>query len=295
MAPCSHVRGGVAKARALLQIAAMPQDVATAIEDIAAEVFAAIGSGRQITPFSARPGGLTSDDAYRVTAAVERLRQARGEKAIGRKIGFTNRNIWPEYGVDAPNWGYVTDRSVRDLAATPALPLAGFVDPKIEPEIVFGLSAAPAPDMDETALMDCIDWVAHGYEIVQSIFPNWKFKPSDTAAANAMHGALLIGPRQAFKPRAAQWLEELATFEIGLYRNGVLADSGRGANVLDSPLSALRHLVGLLANAPVNPPLKAGEIVSTGTLTRALPVAPGEAWHTRLRGIALDGITLRFV
>jgi len=109
-----------------------------------------------------------------------------------------------------------------------------------------------------------------------------------------MHGALLIGPRHAFKPRAAQWRHELASFTVELYRDGELADRGAGANVLDSPLKALRHLVGLLAGDRVNPPLKAGEIVSTGTLTRALPVAPGEAWHTRLSGIALDGIALRF-
>jgi len=264
----------------------------TNVDAIAAEVLAALDAPRQITPFSSRPAGLTQDDAYRVAARHAALRRARGETAIGRKIGFTNRLIWPEYGVYAPNWGYVTDRSIHDLAVP--LPLATFVEPKIEPEIVFGIGRAPCAGMDETALMDCIDWVAHGYELVQSIFPNWKFAPADTAAANAMHGALLIGPRHAFKLRAAEWRRELATFKIELYRNGELADRGSGANVLDSPLSALRHVVGLLANDPDNPQLEAGEIVSTGTLTRALPVAPGEVWHTKLNGIALDGIELRF-
>jgi 2-oxo-3-hexenedioate decarboxylase len=271
----------------------MQHDATTRIDAIAAEIFATLGSGRQITPFSARPGELTNAEAYRVTAAVERLREARGEKPVGRKIGFTNRIIWPEYGVDAPNWGYVTDRTTQYLSAA-AVPLDDFAEPKVEPEIVFGLSAAPSPDMDETALMDCIDWVAHGYEIVQSIFPGWKFKPEDTVACNAMHGALLIGERHAFKPRAAEWRRELQAFEIDLCRNGVLADSGRGANVLESPLLALRHLVGLLADDPVNPPLKTGEVVSTGTLTRALPVAPGETWHTEVRGIPLAGERLVF-
>jgi 2-oxo-3-hexenedioate decarboxylase len=64
--------------------------------------------------------------------------------------------------------------------------------------------------------------------------------------------------------------------------------------VLDGPLSALRHLVGLLARDPVNAPLAAGEIVTTGTLTRAMPVAAGQNWSTVLEGIALDGISLRF-
>jgi len=259
---------------------------------IAAEVLAAVDRRRQITPFSQRPGGLTQGEAWRVTAGIVRLRQARGETIVGRKIGFTNSRMWAEYGVDAPNWGYMTDGSVADLKS-PA-PLAAFIDPKIEPEIVFGLGAAPRAGMDESALMACIDWVAHGFEIVQSIFPQWKFTPADTVAANAMHGALLIGPRHPFKPRAEQWRGELASFTIELCRNGEVADRGAGANVLESPLNALRHLVGLLASDPVNPPLKAGEIVSTGTLTRALPIAPGETWRTRLSGIALDGIELRF-
>jgi 2-oxo-3-hexenedioate decarboxylase len=50
----------------------------------------------------------------------------------------------------------------------------------------------------------------------------------------------------------------------------------------------------LLAGDPVNHALAAGEIVTTGTLTRAMPVRPGETWSTTLSGIALDGIKLRF-
>ena len=70
-------------------------------------------------------------------------------------------------------------------------------------------------------------------------------------------------------------------------------DHGHAANVLDGPLYALRHLVGLLAGEPDNPPLAAGEIVTTGTLTRALPIAPGETWTTELFGVALPGLSVR--
>lgn len=265
------------------------------VEDIAGEVLATLGSGRQIASFAGRPGGLTIEDAYRVLARLGKAFQARGEHLVGRKIGFTNRTIWPEYGVYAPIWGFVTDRTVRDLSASTTLSLAGLAEPRIEPEIMFGLSRAPTPDLDEAALAGCIDWVAHGFEIVQSLFPHWKFTPPDTVACNALHGALLIGPRHAFQPRAAEWLRELASFEVDLACNGALADRGHASNVLDSPFLALRHLVQLLAQDRVNPPLAAGEIISTGTLTRALPVAPGESWRTRLRGLPVEGIELRFV
>jgi 2-keto-4-pentenoate hydratase len=261
---------------------------------IAAEAFDALGNARQVSPFSSRPGSLSVDDAYRVTPLVRQRYEARGAKAVGRKIGFTNRTIWAQYGVYAPIWGYAFDCTVHDLAAVETLSLAQFSEPRIEPEIMFGLGAAPAAEMDETALLACIEWVALGFEIVQSIFPGWKFSAADTIAANGVHGALLIGPRHPFAPRAAEWRRTLSAFEIELSCNGKLVDRGHAGNVLDGPLSALRHLVGLLANDPVNPPLAAGEIVSTGTLTKAMPVAAGETWTATPAGIALDGIRLRF-
>jgi 2-oxo-3-hexenedioate decarboxylase len=273
----------------------MDQDDATqARQSIAAEAFAALVGTRQIPPFSSRPGGLSVDDAYQVTPLVRRMYEAGGAKVIGRKIGFTNRTIWSQYGVYAPIWGYVFDRGLHDLAAIERLPSAPFSEPRIEPEIIFCLSAAPSARMDEMALSSCIDWVALGFEIVQSIFPGWKFSAADTVAANGVHGALLTGPRHRFAPRAAEWQRTLSTFQIDLNCGGRLIDRGHAENVLGGPLSALRHLVGLLAGDPLNPPLAAGEIISTGTLTKAMPVAAGEVWTATPTGIALDEIRIRF-
>jgi 2-keto-4-pentenoate hydratase len=264
------------------------------LDKIAAEAADALTNTRQIPPFSARPDGLTIDDAYRVTPRVRKIYQARGSKVVGRKIGFTNRTIWDQYGVYQPIWGYVFDETARNLVETETLALQPFSEPRIEPEIIFGLGAAPSADMDELALASCIAWLALGFEIVQSIFPGWKFSAADTVAANGVHGALLIGRRQPFAPRASEWLRTLSGFEIDLDCNGRLIDRGRAGNVLDGPLSALRHLVELLASDPVNPPLAAGEIVSTGTLTKAMPVAAGEVWTATPTGIALDAIRIRF-
>ncbi|SRR5579871_3760614 len=264
-------------------------------EAIAAEALAAIDDARQIAPFSARYPGLTLDDAYRISARLCALRTARGERVIGRKIGFTNRTIWAEYAVYAPMWGFVFDTTVHDLppprqAAQYPFKLAPFAEPRIEPEIVFRLAAPPAPDMDEAALFGCIDWVAQGFEIVQSVFPGWKFAPADTVIANGLHGALLLAPRHpAGFGSATEWVSNLAGFEIKLLRHGTVVDRGHAANVLDGPLSALRHLVGLLARGPVNSPLASGDVITTGTLTRACPISPGESWSTTLHGIELDG------
>jgi len=269
--------------------------MAADVEAIANEALAAIDNGRQIASFSVRHSDFSLDDAYNVTAAMRATRLARGERVLGRKIGFTNRTIWAEYGVYAPMWGYLYDTTVRNLVDLGgAFPLAGLAEPRIEPEIVFGLARAPAQGMDDAALIGCVEWVAHGFELVQSIFPNWKFSPADTVAANGLHGALLIGPRHPVGARAEEWRRTLTAFDIDLKCNGAPMDRGRAGNVMEGPLSTLRYVMDLLANDRANPPLAPGEILTTGTLTKALPVKPGETWSTELMGVALEGISVRF-
>jgi 2-oxo-3-hexenedioate decarboxylase len=264
------------------------------VKTVADEVAASLLGHRQISNFSSRPGGLTLAQAYRVTAQLRAVFEARDEKITGRKIGFTNREMWKVYGVQSPIWGYTTDRTTHELASTPALRIKDFVAPRIEPEIMFGLKAAPWPGMSEAALLDCTEWVALGYEVVQSIFPGWKFAAADAVAAHCVHGALLIGERHAIAPRKTEWQHELATFQVELYCDGKLSQRGSGALVLDSPLLALRSFIELLANDSYNPPLRAGEIISTGTLTLAMPVSAGESWTAKVSGIALEEIALRF-
>ncbi|MEO8305843.1 MAG: hydratase [Betaproteobacteria bacterium] len=262
---------------------------------IATEIFAALGKGTQVAPFSSRVDGFDLQIAYRVAMEVRAMRTARGEYAVGRKIGFTNRTIWAEYAVWAPIWGYVYDRTVTDIPTGVAqFALDGLAEPRIEPEIVFGLASTPASGMDDAKLLGCLDWVAHGFEIVQSIYPGWKFAAADTVAAFGLHGALLIGARHRIAPDSDRWRATLNSFEIDLLCDGLVEDRGRAANVLDGPLSALRHLVELLERDPAQPPLAAGETVTTGTLTRALPISPGQTWSTRLRGVALGGLRVRF-
>ncbi|MFO1144622.1 MAG: hypothetical protein U1E59_20060 [Amaricoccus sp.] len=257
---------------------------------IAAGLLALWGTGRQIA--RGQWPGLDFAQAYRVTARVAAARRGCGERPVGRKIGFTNTSIWPNYGVDSPMWNYVYDSTLRALGPDATLDPEGLPEPRIEPEIVLGLSAAPDPGMDEAALLGCIDWVAHGFEIVQSVYRDWRFSGPEAAAAFGLHGRLFVGPRQPIAGDRAAWGEALPRLRVTLLRDGAPVAEGRGSDVLGGPVSALRFLVAEIARHPANPPLAAGEIVTTGTLTDAQPVAPGETWSTRLEGVPLDGLTL---
>lgn len=217
------------------------------------------------------------------------LRIARGEQPIGFKIGFTNHTIWPIYGVHAPIWAPVFDNSVRLLDSPRARIETGrWMQPRLEPEIVFGVGRVPAGS-DPASLLAAIDWIAHGVEIVHSAFADWKFSAAEAVAAFGLHAALIVGPRHpvsAFRdPRA-----ELAALTIHLEAGHQAPVIGHGAHVLGSPLTALGHLVEQLGRRGRQ--LESPAIVTTGTLTDAMPLAAGQHWTTRFDGITLDGLAL---
>lgn len=267
--------------------------------DIATIILAALDEGRQIAPFSEKDPQFGLEAAYAAADALIAMRMARGEQPVGWKIGFTNRTIWDEYGVHAPIWGptyNTTTRAFDPALGRAELDAARFVEPRIEPEIVFRIARPPRADMDDGALLGCIDAVGHGFEVVQSIYPGWRFAAADTAAAAAMHGALVHGPMVTIDHgAAADWIAKLGTFEILLFRNGMEVDRGAAQNVLGGPLAALRHFVAGLEERPMARGIEPGDLVTTGTVTRAFPVAAGETWSTRVEGLPLPGLQLHFL
>ena len=225
------------------------------------------------------------------------MRLAEGARAVGRKIGFTNPAMWAQYGVSAPVWAYVYDTTVTyldDTAVTQTSSLRGFVNPKIEPEIIFHFHSAPPLGGDMAAVMACVDWVAHGFEMVQSHYPGWKFQAPDAIADRGLHARLLVGKRQAVDALGAGLQEALADFTLVLSEGGVARETGKGANVLGNPLAALTHLMQVLAKQLPHRPLQANELVTTGTVTSAYSVLPGQTWQTAINGIALPGLSVVF-
>jgi len=63
---------------------------------------------------------------------------------------------------------------------------------------------------------------------------------------------------------------------------------------LGHPASALAHLASVLSRQPQFEPLAAGEIITTGTLTAAMPIKPGEVWESNYAGVPITGLRLTF-
>lgn len=246
-----------------------------------AQVLAHTDSGAPWPPHAGWPADLAS--AYRDALAVRALREARGERPAGFKIGFTNRTIWARYRVFAPIWGTVWDSTLQHCPQGEAtVELARLCQPRLEPELVFGLRAAPPPQATLEQLFESLDWLATGVEIVQSHCPDWRFEAPETVADGGLHARLFVGPMQPVRGWAGSGAAldaRLAACGVRLSRDGAAVETGRGANVLDGPLHALQHFVHELQRCPGAPAPAAGDVVTTGTWTDAWPLGPGQDWH----------------
>lgn len=266
------------------------------IHALAGRLIAAYDSATPLAPITARNPDFDVTAGYDVLQEIEARRVAGGWTPVGRKIGFTNRTIWPRYGVWLPMWAHVWAHTVHHAVANRAtLDLAPFVQPRIEPEVVFKLKSPVPIAADALQALACVEWIAPGFEIVQSHFPGWKFTAADCTAAFGLHGALVVGtPLRVTDGNRAALAAALPTFTLTLRREAAVIDTGVGANVLDSPALALVHLASVLAQQPQFPPLAAGELITTGTVTDAWPVAAGETWSSDYGALGLPGVELTF-
>ena len=273
-----------------------------ATDEIARHVMSAQDRVAELEPITSRHPGFDLSAAYDVARYIHDHRVAEGARPVGRKIGFTNAEMWRLLGVQEPVWGYVYRHTLTECSdGMVKLDLDRFRQARIEPEIVVHFRNTPPPGASEASdILSCIDWIAHGIEIVQSHFPGWKFQAPDTVADAALHGALIVGRPVPLGQLGHNLLSTLAEFSVDLSCDEALLETGYGRNVLGSPISAVSYLIRSIAaqnqaSSIQAPPIQAGELITTGTLTKAYPVRPGESWRTRLHGIDLPGLEVRFV
>lgn len=259
----------------------------------------------RLLPLLSASEPLSVDDAYDIARRVLDIRVAQGEQPVGRKIGFTVHKTWGKYGVTddvrIPIWAHIYDSTVRFAEDNHGKQcLVGALQPRIEPEIVFKLGRAPAPDATLDELAECIEWMAHGFEIVACPFSNWEFTVADSIAAFGLHGTLIIGEPHVLSSATRHNLAQiLAASSVSLSSStdstGTLRAAGFFNDEADSPLHALWHLHQLLKTQPQFAQLSAGEIITTGTWTDAYPIEAGQTWITAFSGVALPGLTVSFV
>ena len=260
---------------------------------LAQELIDAYANKTFVAAPSSREGGIDLDTAYAVEAEIAAARRASGHQTVGWKVGYANKAVWRALKLETLVWAHIYDDTVRyaDWNDT-KLSIASMLAPKIEPEVVFKLATVPASN-DPVAILEAMEWYALGFEIIDCVFPDWKFQPADFVAARGLHAALVVGEPVYVEPQdIAGLVTDMAAFTVRLLRNNEMVEEGAAKNALKSPVLCVAELAAALKRRG-GETLQAGDIISTGTLTTSLPIAPGDTWIGSLSGIPPSSLTLR--
>jgi 2-keto-4-pentenoate hydratase len=282
---------------------ALDGDAAKALEMLAA----ARATGQPCPPVR---GLLPAGDvaaAYAVQSAWVADQIAAGARVVGRKIGLTNPVVQAQFGVDRPDFGVLFDA----MACGPRTPIDGArtLQPKIEAEIAFvlaedltGAMIGPAEVAAATA------YVVAALEIVDSRIEGWDITIVDTIADNGSSGLFVLGDRR--QPlgdldlaECAMTLRRVAGGAGGAGSadgaggadgavgagggSGEVVSTGMGAACLGHPLAAVAWLAAAVRDH--GRPLRAGEVVLSGSLGPMVTVAPGDAFVADITGVGQVG------
>ncbi len=255
------------------------------IQAMAADLYTALRNQQMIDPLSTREPNMTIEDAYAVSSGLLQKRiELDGEKVIGKKIGVTSKAVQNMLGVHQPDFGYLTDAMVVDESESLSL-TTKMIQPRAEGEIAFVLKHdLIGPGITASDVLRATDFVVPCFEIVDSRIEDWKIKIQDTVADNASCGYFLLGS-QAADPRKL----DLSTVGMVVELNGQVVSTGAGAAALGaSPISCVVWLANTLGRFGV--PLKAGEVILSGSLVPLQPVKAGDYMSVSIGGIGRTAV-----
>ena len=255
------------------------------IQAMAADLYTALRNQQMIDPLSTREPNMTIEDAYAVSSGLLQKRiELDGEKVIGKKIGVTSKAVQNMLGVHQPDFGYLTDAMVVDESESLSL-TTKMIQPRAEGEIAFVLKHdLIGPGITASDVLRATDFVVPCFEIVDSRIKDWKIKIQDTVADNASCGYFLLGS-QAADPRKL----DLSTVGMVVELNGQVVSTGAGAAALGaSPIRCVVWLANTLGRFGV--PLKAGEVILSGSLVPLQPVKAGDYMSVSIGGIGRTAV-----
>jgi 2-keto-4-pentenoate hydratase len=224
--------------------------------------------------------------AYAVQQGLVQKRLADGAVVVGRKIGATSKAVQDQLGVDQPDFGYLLD--VMDVSHDSPISMAALLQPRVEAEVAFRLSADIAPEAEDEITLDAVraavEVALPALEIVDSRIAGWDIKFTDTVADCASSALYVVGDD-------GKTLDELSPVdvEMTLSINGEVRSSGNGAACLGDPLEALRWLA--VQCYRFGDPLRAGQVVLSGALGPFVPFAAGDRVEASISGFAPLNVT----
>jgi 2-oxo-3-hexenedioate decarboxylase len=231
--------------------------------ELAARLLKAVADRTAIDQLSAEVPDLNLAAGY----AVQRLIRDAAGPLVGWKLGVTSRAKQAQVGVRSPIFGFLAGANALDLGEP--LDTSALIQPRCEPEIVFTLGRDLAgPHVTAADVIAASSGVAVGIEVLDSRYRDYRFTMADVIADNTSAGRFVVG---APVPPAGI---DLRLVGVLLEKNGELVATASGAASLGHPAAAVAWMVRAMAADGEG--LRPGEVVLSGGLTAAVPVAPGD-------------------
>ncbi|MDO8778410.1 MAG: fumarylacetoacetate hydrolase family protein [Burkholderiaceae bacterium] len=242
-----------------------------------AELYEAWAVGRAVQPITDREPAITIQEAYQIQLETVRLREASGSRIVGKKIGVTSNAVMEMLKVDQPDFGHMLSDMAYRTGEVVSLNKA--LIPRGEGEIAFVLKHdLTGPGLTNADVLNATDRVVPCFEIVDSRIRDWKIKIQDTVADNGSSFAYVLGDTSA-DPRQI----DLVNVRMVLEKNGEVIGTGTGAATMGNPVTAVTWLANTLGRLGI--PLRAGEVILSGSLSIMFAVAPGDSIRMSLEGI----------
>jgi 2-keto-4-pentenoate hydratase len=220
-------------------------------------------------------GGL--DDGYAVQRIVHERTSAE-RRRVGRKVGLTSPAVQRQMQVDTPDFGVLyADMAYGDAEPIPAGVL---LQPRVEAEVAFVLGEdLPERPVTGPEVLRAVAFVLPAIEVVDSRIVDWDISIFDTVADNASSGVFVTGGA----PRSLLDVGDLRSSEMELVVDGEVVSAGSGDACLGHPLNAVVWLANVVAER--GDPLRAGELVLSGSLGPLVPVRPGRTYEATITGL----------
>lgn len=225
------------------------------------------------TPLTDDYPELDVPTAYTIQDAVVQARRDAGAVMVGAKLGLTSAAKQKQMNVSEPLYGWLSDDMTIDTGEE--LVCDRFIQPRCEPEIAFLLGEdLEGPDVSAARVIAATDLVFPAVDVLDSRFAGYSFTLPDVVADNSSCAGYVLGG-QGIDPTGFDMRLTGCVFE----KNGELIATASGAAVLGHPAASVAWLVRKLAERGQG--LEAGHIVLSGSMTEAVPVAPGDVITAR--------------
>ncbi|HET7875734.1 MAG TPA: fumarylacetoacetate hydrolase family protein [Methylomirabilota bacterium] len=223
---------------------------------------------------------LTVEQAYQLQGEVQQALLARAERVVGWKVGFTSAALQQSYGVTEPVFGFMLASGV--YSSGDAVPVSRFVALGLEVEVAFLLKIDLAgPGVTAASALLAVEGAMPSFELIDFRISG-KPRGADVIADGVLTNAIVLG--RPLTPLAGL---DLALEGVVFEHNGQIVGTHTAAEVMGSPLNSLAWLANAMGR--MGRKLRAGDVVLTGSISKVLRPAKGDAvraFFTRLGSVS---------